>query len=87
VRGRHPTTSGRGWCSSTAADAGLIGALLRAGLVDALSLVVAPFVAGSGGDRPLRLAAVLDSTVRLRLDAAEPRRDDHLHLRYTLQGG
>jgi 2,5-diamino-6-(ribosylamino)-4(3H)-pyrimidinone 5'-phosphate reductase len=69
-------------------DAGprLNGALLRQDLVDAVSVVVAPYLVGDNADHPLRLITGLapEATARLRLRSAAELRDDHVWLRYTL---
>jgi len=67
------------------AGAGLNTALLRAGLVDEISVVVAPYLVGAGAASPLRLVGVLDGTVpRLELTRVEPLRDSHVWLRYAV---
>ena len=70
------------------AGPGLNGALLRADLVDEVSVVVAPYVAGRGFPRPLRLFAGLraEDARRLRLISVDALDDDHLWLRYRVAG-
>lgn len=65
-------------------DAGpsLISALLAAGLVDELSLLVSPHLVGEGGEPSLRLLAG-DVAARLTLTSLERLRDDHVWLRYA----
>jgi 2,5-diamino-6-(ribosylamino)-4(3H)-pyrimidinone 5'-phosphate reductase len=70
-------------------DAGpaLNAALLDAGLVAEVSVVVAPHLVGSAGDRPLRIVAALQGpqAAGLRLTAVEALRDDHVWLRYKVE--
>ncbi len=70
-------------------DAGgtLNGLLLRAGLVDELSVIVAPHLAGTGSSRPVRLVdgAAADGP-QLALTAVDRLRDDHVWLRYVVSG-
>jgi 2,5-diamino-6-(ribosylamino)-4(3H)-pyrimidinone 5'-phosphate reductase len=68
-------------------DAGpaLNAALLDAGLVDEVSVVVAPWLVGSAGARPLHLALQLPEAAGLRLTAVETLRDDHVWLRYEVR--
>jgi riboflavin biosynthesis pyrimidine reductase len=67
-------------------DAGgtLNGRLLDAGLVDELSVIVAPHVADGRTDPPVRL---LDATAArdLTLLGSQPLRDGHLWLRYAIR--
>ena len=66
-------------------DAGgsLNGALLAAGLVDRVSTVVAPVVAGSGAGSARPVAAATDREATLmRLTSVEQLRDGHVWLRY-----
>nr|ASV46734.1 5-amino-6-(5-phosphoribosylamino)uracil reductase [uncultured bacterium] len=68
------------------AGGGLAGALVRAGLVDELRLVVAPYLAGDATDRPLRLVDRIgtDAARPLRLEAVERLRAGHTLLRYVV---
>ena len=68
------------------AGPGLNGALLEARVVDEVSVVVAPYLVGSTGDRPLHLVPGFgDGTAaRLRLTESEALRDDHFWLRYAV---
>ena len=59
------------------------GALLRAGLVDEVSLLVAPVADGRIGT-PSLLDVEDDATYRLVLDEVERRGDDILWLRYRV---
>ncbi|MEU4426067.1 RibD family protein [Actinoplanes sp. NPDC024001] len=73
--------------STVKVDAGgtLNGRLLDAGLVDELSVIVAPHVAdGRAGPRVRLLERA--GAQRLRLTAAQPLRDDHLWVRYRTSG-
>ncbi|HEX6685119.1 MAG TPA: RibD family protein [Candidatus Limnocylindrales bacterium] len=68
-------------------DAGgtLNGVLLRAGLVDELSVIVAPYVVGDGPVSLFRDDAYGESAQRgLNLTSATPLRDDHVWLRYRV---
>jgi 2,5-diamino-6-(ribosylamino)-4(3H)-pyrimidinone 5'-phosphate reductase len=68
-------------------DAGgtLNGQLLRAGLVDEIDLVVAPYLAGTGEAHPVHLIdAAFDGGQRLAPIDARQLRDGHLRLRYTV---
>jgi 2,5-diamino-6-(ribosylamino)-4(3H)-pyrimidinone 5'-phosphate reductase len=69
-------------------DAGpvLNGALLRARLVDGLSVLVAPHLVGDGGHMPLRLAAGTfdDESVPLLLNAVEQISNGYVWLRYSV---
>ena len=65
------------------AGPGLNSALLAAGLVDEVSLLVAPYLVGHGRslvDRP-------DGAQRLTLTAAQPQADGYVWLRYTVAAG
>jgi 2,5-diamino-6-(ribosylamino)-4(3H)-pyrimidinone 5'-phosphate reductase len=68
-------------------DAGgtLNGALLREGLVDEISVVVAPYLVGTSPERPLHVVEGLDEAQARRLDltSAATLRDGHVWLRYT----
>ncbi len=69
-------------------DAGgtLNGLLLRAGLVDEVSLLVAPYLAGTGPSAPVPLlAGPRRDGDRLTLVTVDRLRDGHLWLRYTIQ--
>jgi 2,5-diamino-6-(ribosylamino)-4(3H)-pyrimidinone 5'-phosphate reductase len=69
-------------------DAGgiLNGALLGAGLVDELSVVVAAYLVGTAGERPLHVVERLGDNQAQRLDliSAETLRDGHVWLRYAV---
>lgn len=69
-------------------DAGpaLNAALLRAGLVDEISVVVAPYAVGSGGAQALHLLGPLAGSGPLRLEptVVQQLRDGHLWLRYEV---
>lgn len=71
-------------------DAGgtLNGALLRSGLVDEVSVVVAPYLVGSRVARPLPVVDGLaeGDARRLRLVSVQRLRDDHVWLRYQVTG-
>ena len=64
------------------------GALLQAGLVDEMSVVIAPYLAASATAHPAYLAAGLGrpGTVTLEPAAVERLRQWHVWLRYTLHG-
>jgi 2,5-diamino-6-(ribosylamino)-4(3H)-pyrimidinone 5'-phosphate reductase len=66
------------------AGGGLNGALLRAGLADEISVVIAPYLAG--GSSPPRLIAGTDSPAALavRLTHTERLRNGHIWLRYAV---
>lgn len=70
-------------------DAGgrLNAAMLRGGLVDEISVVIAPYLAASPAG-PLRLVAGTDNpaAVALALTATERLRDGHIWLRYAVCG-
>jgi 2,5-diamino-6-(ribosylamino)-4(3H)-pyrimidinone 5'-phosphate reductase len=72
------------------AGGGLNGALLRAGLVDEISIVVAPYLvgagtAGTGVPQPGRLVGAPDGSAhRLELRSVDSLRDDHVWLRYAV---
>lgn len=71
------------------AGGGLNGALLRAGLADQLSIIIAPFLAASAAAGALRLVAgpgCLEAVV-LELAAVERLRQGHVWLRYDVGGG
>ena len=76
--------------SAVRVDAGdaLNGALLQAGLVDEMSVVIAPYLAASATAHPAYLAAGLGrpGTVTLEPAAVERLRQGHVWLRYTLHG-
>jgi 2,5-diamino-6-(ribosylamino)-4(3H)-pyrimidinone 5'-phosphate reductase len=69
-------------------DAGptLNAALLDTGLVAEVSVVVAPYLVGSAGARPLHLLAALrgGEAAGLRLTSVEQLRDDHVWMRYSV---
>lgn len=70
-------------------DAGgrLNGALLRAGLVDEISLLVSPVLVGGTSPRSFFRAPDLESAdglIPLRLTGVETLRDDHVWLRYEI---
>jgi 2,5-diamino-6-(ribosylamino)-4(3H)-pyrimidinone 5'-phosphate reductase len=69
------------------AGGGLNAALLRGGLVDEISVVIAPYLAASPAG-PLRLVAGADNAAALALSliAAERLRDGHIWLRYAVRG-
>lgn len=69
------------------AGGGLNAALLRAGLVDEISVVIAPYLAASPAGPP-RLVAGADNAAALTLDliAAERLRNGHMWLRYAVRG-
>jgi 2,5-diamino-6-(ribosylamino)-4(3H)-pyrimidinone 5'-phosphate reductase len=67
------------------AGGGLNGALLRAGLADEMSVVIAPYLAASPTADPQALIAGLGSpAVALELAALEQLRQGHIWLRYTV---
>jgi 2,5-diamino-6-(ribosylamino)-4(3H)-pyrimidinone 5'-phosphate reductase len=66
------------------AGPGLIGALIRSGLADELSVVLSPHLVGARGEPALHLADHLDRALSLKLESAEQLRDDHLWLRYVI---
>jgi 2,5-diamino-6-(ribosylamino)-4(3H)-pyrimidinone 5'-phosphate reductase len=69
------------------AGGGLNGALLRAGLADEMSVVVAPYLAASATADPLRLIAGPGSPgMALELTALERLRLGHVWLRYAVHG-
>ena len=68
------------------AGGGLNAALLRGGLADEISVVIAPYLAGSPAGPP-RLVAGADNAAALGLIAAERLRDGHIWLRYAVRGG
>ncbi|GLY02995.1 dihydrofolate reductase family protein [Actinoplanes sp. NBRC 101535] len=74
--------------STVRADAGgmLAARLAEDGLVDELSLIVAPHVAGAASSRAGDTARLLDqvSARRLMLADVQPLRDGHVWLRYAL---
>jgi 2,5-diamino-6-(ribosylamino)-4(3H)-pyrimidinone 5'-phosphate reductase len=74
-------------CVRVDAGPALNGALLDAGLVDEVSVVVAPYLVGRADDRPLYLAAGhrRPEPAGLRLTAVEQLRDDHIWLRYAVE--
>jgi 2,5-diamino-6-(ribosylamino)-4(3H)-pyrimidinone 5'-phosphate reductase len=69
------------------AGGGLNAALLRDGLVDEISVVIAPYLAASPAG-PLRLVAGADNAAALALGliATERLRDGHIWLRYSVRG-
>ncbi len=70
-------------------DAGgtLNGLLLRAGLVDGLSVIVAPHLAGTGSGRPVPLVdGPAVEGPQFTLTAVDRLRDDHVWLRYSVPG-
>jgi 2,5-diamino-6-(ribosylamino)-4(3H)-pyrimidinone 5'-phosphate reductase len=79
---RHSVTAVR-------VDAGgtLNGALVRAGLVDEISVVVAPYVVGTSPAHPLHLVDGLDAPGAQNLDltSVEALRDGHVWLRYLVR--
>jgi 2,5-diamino-6-(ribosylamino)-4(3H)-pyrimidinone 5'-phosphate reductase len=77
---RHLVTTAR-----IDAGAGLNGALLRAGLVDEISAVVAPFLAGERGGHAMSIAEGVGQATGLELRSAEPVRSGHLWLRYRVR--
>lgn len=68
------------------AGGGLNGALLRAGLADQLSIVIAPYLAARTAAGPLRLVTAPGSrdAVALELAAEERLRQGHVWLRYNV---
>jgi 2,5-diamino-6-(ribosylamino)-4(3H)-pyrimidinone 5'-phosphate reductase len=70
-------------------DAGgtLNGALMRAGLVDELSIIIAPHLAGADAATVPLLTGPGPDRARLTLLAVDHLRDGHLWLRYRLQPG
>lgn len=69
----------------------LTGALLRAGLVDEISILLAPYVVGGSSARGLFIAPDLpgeaaDGVTRLELSGVEQLRGDVVHLRYRVTG-
>ena len=68
-------------------DAGpsLGGALLRAGLVDAISLILAPWLAGPPRTSALRLFDEVGQAQRLRLESSQPLDDGHLWVQFTVK--
>jgi 2,5-diamino-6-(ribosylamino)-4(3H)-pyrimidinone 5'-phosphate reductase len=70
------------------AGAGLNGQLLRAGLVDEVSLIVAPYLAGPAEGGPAHLLDGLGGADarRLALTEVQRLRDDHVWLRYGVVG-
>ena len=75
--------------SAVRVDAGgaLNGSLLQAGLVDEMSVVIAPYLAASATAHPAYLAAGgRPGTVTLEPAAVERLRQGHVWLRYTLHG-
>jgi 2,5-diamino-6-(ribosylamino)-4(3H)-pyrimidinone 5'-phosphate reductase len=67
------------------AGPGLNGALLAAGLLDEISVLLAPYLVGDGRSF---LEGLTDHRAnRLELTSAEPQPDGHLWLRYTVQYG
>lgn len=71
------------------AGGGLNAALLRAGLADEISVVVAPYLAASATAGQVRLFAGPDcpEAVALELIAVQRLRQGHLWLRYAVRGG
>lgn len=71
------------------AGGGLNGALLRARLVDEVSVVIAPYLAAGATADPVRLIAGLSSAgpVALELTAVERLCQGHVWLRYDVRGG
>lgn len=70
------------------AGGGLNAALLAAGLVDEISVVLAPLLVGVGGQRPRHLVEDLCADAhRLELRAVERLRDGHVWLRYAVSVG
>ena len=71
------------------AGGGLNGALLRAGLSDQVSIVIAPYLAASAAAGPLRLITCpgCPDAVALELTAVERLRQGHVWLRYDVRGG
>jgi len=84
-----PTLADRYAVTEMCTDAGgtLNAHLLRAGLVDEISLIVAPHLVGAGHPA-VRLTDGLPGTVlpALHLVTARPLRDDHVWLRYRPRG-
>jgi 2,5-diamino-6-(ribosylamino)-4(3H)-pyrimidinone 5'-phosphate reductase len=70
------------------AGGGLNGALLRAGLADEVSVVIAPYLAARAAADPLNLVAELGDpdVLALELAALERLRQGHVWLRYTVHG-
>jgi 2,5-diamino-6-(ribosylamino)-4(3H)-pyrimidinone 5'-phosphate reductase len=68
------------------AGPGLNGALFDAEVVNEVSVVIAPYLVGPSGDRPLHIVADSrgGSAERLRLISSEALRDDHFWLRYAV---
>ncbi|HEX2028752.1 MAG TPA: RibD family protein [Nitriliruptorales bacterium] len=68
------------------AGPGLNGALLRAGLVDEVSILLAPYLVGHRSPQPLHLFDGLASEARrLQLISVEQLPDDHVWLRYVVR--
>jgi len=73
----------------TDAGGGLNGQLLRAGLVDEISVIVAPHLAGANQAIAVHLADGVPGSAlpALRLIAAEPLREQHIWMRYAPRHG
>ena len=69
------------------AGGGLNGALLRAGLADQLSIVIAPYLAAAATAGPVRLLTGpgCPDAVALDLTAVERLRQGHVWLRYDVR--
>lgn len=67
------------------AGPGLNGALLAAGLLDEISVLLAPYLVGSG--RSFLDGLTGNGPPKLELAASEPQPDDHMWLRYSVHYG
>ena len=82
--------AGRYGVRAVRVDAGgtLNGQLLRAGLVDDVSVIVAPYLAGTDDEHPVPLVAgSAPASAPFTLAGLERLRDGHLWLRYSTRSG
>ena len=84
------TLADRYGVSAVRVDAGptLNGALVRAGLVDEISVVLAPHLVGSSPRRPVHVVEGMDEgdARELELTSVRRLRDGHVWLRYAVRG-